>query len=189
MSESNAVSKSAIMVAKIKGKIASIIGWPVTLFFGFIVIAALFTINDEGAVYALIFSLICLFIGIVLIIYGKRTKDRIRRFKRYIDIISNQNETNIDNIAGIISQPVDFVMRDIQSMIFKKFFVGAYLDVNAHVIEFKKLANNVPVQAPQNNAAQLEMLTVVCNGCGACNQIVKGSVGECEYCGSPISGK
>ena len=30
---------------------------------------------------------------------------------------------------------------------------------------------------------------VKCKGCGGINKIQRGAVGECEYCGSPISGE
>ena len=32
-----------------------------------------------------------------------------------------------------------------------------------------------------------ELVTVKCKGCGGINKIQRGAVGECEYCGSPIS--
>jgi len=34
-----------------------------------------------------------------------------------------------------------------------------------------------------------ELVTVKCKGCGGINKIQRGAVGECEYCGSPISGE
>ena len=34
-----------------------------------------------------------------------------------------------------------------------------------------------------------ELFTVKCKGCGGINKIQRGAVGECEYCGSPISGE
>ena len=34
-----------------------------------------------------------------------------------------------------------------------------------------------------------ELITVKCKGCGGINKIQRGAVGECEYCGSPVSGE
>lgn len=171
------------MVAVIAGKISTIIGWGIALLF-FIGLFAAPNIT-EGVVGYVIFCLVFIALGVLLIVHGKKTKDRIRRFRNYIAIIANQNETNIDQIANIVQMPVNFVLNDIKFMINKKYFVGAYIDNDTNSIAFQ---GRVPSAAGnENTVPNSEMQVVICKSCGAQNQIAKGSVGECEYCGSPLS--
>lgn len=198
MSLNNRGSNPALIGDAIKGKIASIIGWPVAIFFSLIIIAFFFAEGDENNTIAVIFCLIVLFIGILLIRYGKKNKNRIKRFKAYINIISSNNLRSIDQVAASISSPVDFVMRDIQKMILKNYFTNAFLDLNTHEIVFQKYADNVPNKTNTINTPtpptpttgeQVEMLVVSCTGCGATNQVAKNSIVECEYCGTAVTAR
>ncbi len=133
----------------------------------------------------IIFCLIFIALGVLLIVYGKKTKDRIRRFREYIAVIANQNQTSIDQIANMVQMPVNFVFEDMKYMIDKKYFVGAYIDQTTNSIAFR--GRVASAASNEDTVPSSETQVVICKNCGAQNQIVKGSVGECEYCGSPIS--
>lgn len=45
--------------------------------------------------------------------------------------------------------------------------------------------NGAPANTPSQKKS--EPVVVACKGCGANNKVMRGSVGECEFCGSPIS--
>lgn len=181
-------SKSAVIISTIGGKISSIIGWVVTVFFALIIIFGITSPDEVGKTAGLILSFIFLIIGILNIRVGIKTKKRIRRFKKYITIISVEKTNSIENIAAATSQSVDFVINDIKVMINKKYFANAYIDLNSKEIVFR----NKPMKAEENvnkETMSVEYVIVTCNGCGATNKLIKGQHGECEFCGSPIIGK
>ena len=79
-------------------------------------------------------------------------------------------------------------------MIKKQFFANAYIDYNSNciIINGRKAQSNM-TSSSANEIPQIDnqiprMVTVKCEGCGATNAIQKGTVGECEYCGTPIKG-
>jgi hypothetical protein len=183
MEQTTHASKSAVMIAVIAGKISTVVGWIFAVFFLLGLLGA-----AAGGVGYVIFCLVCIALGVLLIVYGKKTKDRIRRFRKYITIITIQNQTAVDQIANIVQMPVNFILADIKKMIDKKYFVGAYIDQTTNSIAFHgkavTAANN---EINEDAAPNREMQIVACKSCGAQNHIVKGTVGECEYCGSPLS--
>lgn len=186
--ESHNNSKPAIIISTIGGKISSIVGWATTVFFSLIIIFGMGGPDEVGKTEGLILSFIFVVIGIVLIRFGIKTKKRIKRFKKYISIISMENTNSLENIAAATSQSVDFVINDIKVMINKRYFASAYIDLNYKKIIFK----NKPMKADENinkETASVEYVTVTCNGCGAVNKLIKKQQGECEFCGSPIIGK
>ncbi|MBU5437296.1 hypothetical protein KQI42_04705 [Tissierella sp. MSJ-40] len=185
--EINITSKHSLIINIIIGKISSIFGWILTLFFtmGLVAIALDDMANES---FTLIFFLIFVIIGIWLIMFGIRRKKLIRRFKEYEQIISSENETSINNIANITFQSSDFVMDDIQTMINKKLFTNVFIDKNDKRIIFEKRNDSVKTTYDETASISIhkEMSVVKCSGCGAPNKIPKGSSSECEFCGSPI---
>jgi hypothetical protein len=186
MSAKDALSKNAITTANIKGKILSFIGWIIAGFFGFCFFGGIFVEMKEDKAPGLIFCFICMVIGVLFLIGGTRITNTVKRCRKYADIISDQNEANVYSIASILSQPVDFIMTDLQKMISKGFFIDACLDKNAHRIWFRDRTNSIPASAV-SNSAQEEVDAITCTGCGARVQIARGSTGKCEYCGSSIT--
>lgn len=190
MTDSNTYSKSKIMMAIIKGKIASILGWIFAIFWliGLIAISTSSPAGDAAA--GTIICLIFIAISIPFILYGRKVKYSIKRFRRYVDIIITGNETNIDNIAGTIMRPVDFVISDLQDMINKKYFANAYIDRGTHEIVInnrKENINSFQVQDESNEAEDTNIQIVECKCCGAKNRVSSGSSGICEYCGSSLN--
>lgn len=179
---STQTSKPSIVISRILGIISSILGY----FW-----ALLFIVDIGGGAYKRLYDIIVAIIifaipAALLIKHGITAKGRIKRFKRYVGIISVENKTSLTDIASACSQSVDFVTKDLQIMINKKFFVNAYIDRdnNEIVLEGK---NNSNINIDTNSDETVESKTVTCKNCGASNKILADSVGECEYCGSPIS--
>lgn len=179
-------SKSAIMKNTILGKIASVIGWIVTLFILPITIVGIASPNEAGKGLALVFCFIILGIGIWLITFGVKTKKIIKRFKQYVSIIAGHGDNSIENIASAASQSIDFVMRDIDIMIKKKYFMDASIDFASKELVFKNRVVHSDSEVKPVDSKPLEYVKVNCQGCGATNKIVKGKGGDCEFCGSPL---
>jgi 26S proteasome regulatory complex component, contains PCI domain len=173
-------SKAAIITSVVIGKISSIVGYAFAFIFGLPLIMGAF--HEVGAA---IVAIVFIAISVALILNGIKIKKRNRRFKKYVGLISVENQTSLENIASSTMQSLDFVTRDIQKMIDKKFFLNAYIDKETNEIVLQR-RNTEGKFAPAAANAPVEMITVTCKGCGAVNSIPKGSVAECEFCGSPL---
>ncbi|SCY91260.1 DUF4381 domain-containing protein [Alkaliphilus peptidifermentans] len=172
--------------ALISGKIITIIGW---ISVAFAVIGLLVSISEglgSDDVFMILFFLIA---GGALIFLGRRTKQNAERFKKYISIIVNHEETSINNIAAAIPTSYEVAKKDIQKMINRGYFSGAYINETLKEIILPKEQDiyNMDTNVKVDSNPNLEMVAVRCKGCGANNKIRKGSVDECQYCGSPIN--
>ena len=180
-------SKVRIFFYTVFGKIFSILGY----FLGSVFLIALLVELTDGKQSEYSFgytaSMYLVFLGLAgfLIFKGITIKNRIKRFKKYVGLISIEHITSLQNIASSINQSLDFVTKDIQKLINKKFFSNAYLDIkNGKIIIKKPNFQQASVILSQNAKAETEQ--VKCNSCGANNIKVKGIMGNCEYCESPL---
>jgi hypothetical protein len=137
----DAVSRPFITFAKVKGIFLRFIGCVITGFFGLCILIGFFG-KPEKDVRGLIFCLFGMVIGIIVLICGNRTLSTVKRCRRYAEIISGQNEADVHNFAGVLSQPVDFVIGDLQKMISKGLLVGVHLDRDTQKITF----DNRPIE-------------------------------------------
>lgn len=175
-------SKVAIVTNIIIGKFLSIVGYTVGSFFLLAFFMHLFdgTIPSSSKGPGIIACLIIIGISILLIIKGAKIKRLLKRFKIYVNLISTENMTSLENIASRTSQSIDFVKDDINTMINKKLFKNAYLDIKTNEL----IVSKQNATTPQNNVQTIA--TVLCPGCGASNSKQKGLMSSCEYCGSPL---
>ncbi len=176
-------SKAAVVISAIMGKVRSIIGYALVIILGLPLVMGAYE-SDIG-VYVFVIIIICL--GALLIISGAKAKRRIKRFKRYVALISGEHMTSLQNIASATSQSIDFVENDLQKMINKKFFANASINIAAGEIIIGNRTQAIPVTntATQQNIS-IEFETISCPGCGATNSKQKGKSGSCEYCGTAL---
>lgn len=180
-------SKVKVSVSTISGKICSVIGY----FLAIILLISLIgnSTNTTPSNYSLGFDIFMyiLFFSLAgfLIFKGITIKRRIKRFKKYVGLISIEHITTLQNIASSTNQSIDFVTKDIQKLIDKKFFPNAYLDMKNGEVIIEKPAFGQAVPLSNQNV-KTETEDVKCSSCGANNIKVKGAVGICEYCGSPL---
>ncbi len=188
--------KTALVINKTISVTEKIISIIILVFFGMMCIAALATLNSEGADTMLVFSLIMIILGILLLKKANKTNTLINNFKKYVAVFSNVPNGSIPDMAASLNQSEDVVTKNIEQMIQRHFFVDAYIDkdLNSLIIRNKqssgkpKQQNQSNTNSTSNSASKVEMMTVKCDGCGGINTIQKGTVGECDYCGSPIKG-
>lgn len=175
-------SKSAIVISTIIGKVCSIIGYILVVTLGLPLVMGAFKNTDIG-VY--IFVSIIILLGVLLILFGIKTKRRIKRFKRYVLLISNEHMISLQNLATTTSQSIDFIKKDLQKMINKKYFTNASIDLGTGVIVIGNRQQIVPnINTTTQENIPIEIETITCSGCGATNSRQKGIVGYCEYCGT-----
>jgi hypothetical protein len=124
--------------------------------------------------------------GFVLQKVSNKIKKDAEDVKKYLSVIINGNERQIDVIASSMGKSYDVAKNDIQKLINKGYLKNAYINEGTREIILPN--NNIQGQSEViSNATTNNVATkiVACPCCGANNTIV-GDVGECEYCGSPL---
>ncbi|MEL7569673.1 MAG: hypothetical protein AAGU14_03835 [Eubacteriaceae bacterium] len=176
-------SKAKVTAVTLWGKLLSIIGYIIIIFY---IIGFITTISDPNIDhdFIVLFVLLIIFAGISLlfIIPGWKIKKRLKRFRTYVRIISTERITSIDLIALKLNQSIDFVRNDLQKMIDKKYFINAYIDKENNEIVIAGLSFDT-----SDEEQEIENPEVVqCKSCGAMNTKQMGSAAQCQYCGSSI---
>ncbi len=97
-------------------------------------------------------------------------------------LISVKHFTSLDLISNSVNQSVDFVRKDLQKMIDKKYFKDAHIDIENHEIVIAHTFSENPTQSK----ISVEVQPVRCPCCGADNAKQNGDSSACEYCGSPL---
>jgi len=169
-------SRLAITVNAIQGKIASILGYlfAVPLAIGLLLNAEDFILDPNGAIGMMVIFVL----SIVGILKGSQIKRRIKRFKRYVFLISTKDMTSIEALAGSTGKPVEFVKKDLQKMMDKRFFARASIDEAMLEIIIGGIGSFNPADP------QAQTKVIACQNCGAKSKAVNGQVVECAYCGS-----
>ncbi|WP_315115477.1 hypothetical protein [uncultured Clostridium sp.] len=191
----NNSAQSAITKDKVKIVFQSIIGWALAIMFGLMSLVGLTQLKEGNAVVVLIFCLALTTYGISLIKKANKCKKLINLFRNYSTRLASDPIKSIDLLARSTGSTVDAVKKNIVEMINRGYFTNAYIDINRNCIVFQgetqpaQQQTSANTMKTPNNQPQQEYITVACGGCGATNKIIKGRVGECEYCGSQMSGK
>ena len=126
--------------------------------------------------------------GFVLLNKAKKIKAEGETIKKYLAIIVNGGERQIDAVASATGKQYDVVKNDVQKMIDKGFLKNAYINENTREVVLPSAApTNANAGQPIGGAAPAASQTrvVACPCCGA-NNTVSGALGECEYCGTPL---
>jgi ABC-type multidrug transport system fused ATPase/permease subunit len=177
-------SKAAVVISVIMGKVRSIIGYALVVVLGLPLVMGAY--GSDIGVY--VFVIVIILIGVLLIVSGARAKRRIKRFKRYVALISGEHMTSLQNLASATSQSIDFVKNDLYKMINMKFFTSASIDITAGeiIIGNRTQATVLATDNAKNQNIPNEIEIVNCLGCGATNSKQKGKPGNCEYCGTAL---
>lgn len=183
-------SKTAILVTQARQKLDTILGWFLALFFGLGGIGA--SIPAEGRKFdgsVLIVAVPLAALGVFLILKGRKTKKLVKTFKQYVSILAGDPENSLNTLAQSTNTSLDEVKKNLRMMIEKKFFANAVIDEkNQRLI----LRGTTDMQQIYQNSASVtqvvQKVAVNCPGCGAVNEVPKGSTGKCEYCGCTLQG-
>lgn len=86
--------------------------------------------------------------GAALIYYGKKNKEKVERYKKYINLVVNNNVTSLDTIARKINVDYSVVRNDIQNLIDKGTFRNARIDDASRSLELSEVPS---ADLPQDN--------------------------------------
>jgi len=175
--------KSAIMSQKTG--VLSVVAWIL------IVIGAVGFLGAEGEdkVVGIVIALVMVMGGILLLRKASKTKKTAIKYKKYIDIVVNQNVKSIDNVASAVGLPYDVVVKELQNMINIGYLKDSYIHQGNREIILKQQQSAEVAYTQTADAGQTAPQTIAarCPGCGANNVVAVGRVSECEYCGTPIN--
>ena len=65
----------------------------------------------------------------------------------------------------------------------EKFIAGGYI----RNIQIDREGNYIMITAPNRRVNEKIYITVTCTSCGAKNQVIKGRLSNCEYCGQRLN--
>lgn len=190
-------TKVAVTISKLVSLVQLLVGICILFLFGLCTIMYLSDAQfraemDMGTAF-LICCIILDVIGVVFIIFARKRSKLVKEFKKYVCYISNDPSGSIEGLAAAVGSSEDVVKKNLDTMINRNYFRNARVDQRTNCIVFenkaKKQSNHPDKKGNEmGNTLQIEYTTVTCKCCGGINKIVKGSVTECEYCGSPIKG-
>lgn len=126
--------------------------------------------------------------GAAMLYYSKTLADKAERNRKYIDLIINQHEGSIDNIASVCNITYDKCVKELKYLQTVNVLNNVSIDETGRTINLIQTAPVVdrPVSMiPSGQAAT--QVTCTCPGCGAKVAVFKGTSINCEYCDSPIT--
>ena len=180
-------SKTPIVIQTVLGKALSIGGYVLG---GISLLILLVLLFDDGFASedTVIFMIFFVAPTAALIIGGTRISRRVRRFKKYVTIMSAGNTRSIDDIAKAANKTTYFVAHDLQAMIIKRFFSNAVIRGDEVVFLDEPTATMPALQThqtttPSAQAALSKPINATCKGCGVSVTLQNVPV-ACEYCGS-----
>ena len=126
--------------------------------------------------------------GLALFYYSKRLTDMAGRNRKYIDLIVNQKEGSLDNIAGVCSVSYDKVVKELKYLQTVGVLSNIRLDEANRTVELiEQVISEKPVSInPFGQADTREEVSCKCPGCGATKVLIKGTSAVCEYCDTQI---
>ncbi|MCC0696118.1 5-bromo-4-chloroindolyl phosphate hydrolysis family protein [Clostridioides sp. ES-S-0048-02] len=123
-------SKKSVLINSFLSKFLKIIGWGLVGLFTLsaLVLSTISIIIGWAVILPIQVCALFLIIGGVCIFKGKRLGDQISRYKKYCTIISNKNIIPVELIAESTSKSLKFIIKDVQKMIDKNYFINTYID-------------------------------------------------------------
>ncbi|HBG0203014.1 TPA: phage holin family protein, partial [Clostridioides difficile] len=130
MYKSENFSKKSVLINSFLSKFLKIIGWGLVSLFTLsaLVLSTISIIIGWAVILPIQVCAVFLLIGGVCIFKGKRLGDQISRYKKYCTIINNRNIIPVELIAENTSKSLNFIIKDVQKMIDKNYFINTYID-------------------------------------------------------------
>lgn len=114
--------------------------------------------------------------GVVMFYFGVAINRTAKRYRNYIQIIINDGQKNLGEIAKEMHLGPSKVERDLQSMIALGYFGDTYIDyVNDQIV--------IKQKEPDNPPESEGLIPVICRNCGGRNSALAK---RCQYCDSPL---
>lgn len=184
-------SKVSLAVSQIIEKIEMIAGLCWGVLFALVALGSMLDDEADG-VGMIIMAWFLAALGFWVFYLGKKRGKMRLEFKKYVTQLSVDPSGSLENLASAAGTSVDVVKKNLQYMIKKKFFSDAFINEKENQLVLPSMAQRAQQgQTPQFAASgtpQRELVACTCPCCGGLNKIAKGTLGECDFCGSPLQG-
>jgi ribosomal protein S27E len=183
MKQSSDIAINTIVKSLVASNARIIFGYIIAIFCGLIaIIGVVNTGLSPFDITMVTIFFVFMALGILQIVRGKKHKKLVTLFKEYAARLATDPNHSIHKLAAATGATAEAVKENILKMIHKGYFVNAYIDFERNCLVFSQ--DNSSAQQAESSA---EYVRISCPGCGAKNKIQKGTVGECEFCGSYLS--
>ena len=177
-------SKVAVTVSRYLSIVIILIGFMlfmISLVSVRLTVSELIDADDGTFIAGVVISLSILLITGFILYKGIQIQLRIRRFRKYVHLISYERKTKLNDIAMATGKPVAFVRNDILKMIRRKYFKNVQFSEPTQevMINGQTLSRRDAV-----DVTSLNVETVICRGCGALLEKKINASVRCEYCGT-----
>lgn len=170
-----------------------IIGFFITAFFVYAGVMAIFDIKNAG-MFTLVLMWLFAFGGICVLKSAQKRRRAIFSFKKYKHYFSDDFNGSIEDLADAVGENSEDVLENLDFMVDNNFIDNAYINQKSSSIVFKfdnSSSGTTPGENRNKNKdkdkdKEPEFVAITCKNCGGINKILKGDVGECDFCGSPI---
>ncbi|MCD8509702.1 MAG: hypothetical protein LRY73_07380 [Bacillus sp. (in: Bacteria)] len=180
-----------------------IVGILILAFFGLLTIGVIVD-PEVGLEVFFVFCLFFLLPGLFLYRYGRKLRLESSKTKKYIQLVVNEHLRSVDDIARSLQANPTKVREDLRKLIDQDFLPNATLNHTTDRLEIMIADETIAGQdgegTEKDNRGKTTTsanvasktggphrpVSVTCPGCGA-NNIIMGSTGECEYCGSTLT--
>jgi hypothetical protein len=184
MKQSSNIAKNAVTRTLVASNAQIVIGYIMAITCGLIGIIGASTsgLKTPLDVTMVTIFFVLMVLGIWQIVRGQKHKKLIILFKEYAARLATDPLRSVNKLAAATGAAAETVKKNMHKMIHKGYFVNAYIDFERNCLVFSQESSTA-----QQAESSAEYVRVSCPGCGAKSKIQKGTVGECEFCGSYLS--
>lgn len=136
----------------------------------------------------IIFSKFNLVVAGLLFAFGLYSRRRLKRAKKFMELIVHNKERSIERLASSIPTSYSAAKTEIEAMIMQRLIEGAYVDeVNGKIVIYDEELKKAEVFETDNKKSISKRVVVNCAGCGAKVVVEENEVLKCEFCDSLIA--
>lgn len=166
-----------------------ILGFLITAFFAYAGVMAIFDIKEAG-IATMVAMWVFAYGGIYIIKSANKRRKAMFSFEKYKHYFSS----DFDELAEAVGEDGEEMLKNLDFMADNNFIDNAYVTQKSSSIVFQFGNNssnsssdeNKNENKNKNKNKEPEFVAITCQSCGGINKILKGDVGECDFCGSPI---
>lgn len=137
----------------------------------------------------IVFFIIADFFGLGLIRASRKRAKLAREFKKYVSVISTEPTDSIGKIADVTGKTMEEVMKNLELMIKRSFFVNAHINHSTNCIVFGNgmVQNGQKAQSfGMTQMPRIEYVSICCKYCAGVSEVIKGQSQACKYCGMTL---
>ena len=149
--------RASVVAKYIFGKIMLVIGSLFAAFTGTpLIIFAIADLSemDMSELIVIINGMLIVFAAsLCLMFFGSHIYRKMKRYKKYVSFMQTQNRTPIEYLANCVRKSDDFVRKDLEKMISKKYFTNVVINTATDEIIICETADHAPAYQPAHEAA------------------------------------